>query len=285
MRLTVLLLLALVVFAQAPKRIEFEVASVRPVQLLDGVGARTPAASQMNDSNVRLAYLTFRDFVQRAYQVKAFQITGPEWTMTNRYDINATLPAGATTAQVPEMLRNLLTDRFGLKMHIAPKEFSVYRLTRGKRPFTPKESDPQAKEFDGLTVSGPRSGDGVQLNLPGGAIFTFAELKLDSKGMTMQQLANNLSNFLPLPVLDETGLTGHYDFRVDLIPEDYSMMMARAAANRGVSYPPQLLAQLDTMNPASLFAGLEKLGLTLEKGKASLDVIVIDDAKQMPSEN
>src|SRR5215469_10502817 len=132
-----------VVFSQTPKRLQFEVASARPAATLVGVGAQTPANAQVNPRQVRLTYLTMRDFITRAYRVRAYQVIGPEWIMSERYDINATLPEGATTAQVPEMLQSLLEDRFGLKVHQSQKEFTVYTLSRNKRPFTLTEVQPR----------------------------------------------------------------------------------------------------------------------------------------------
>jgi hypothetical protein len=64
--------------------------------------------------------------------VKAYQVVGLDWTMTERYDIIAALPEGATTAQLPEMFLALLEDRFGFKAHKSQKEFSVYTLERGE---------------------------------------------------------------------------------------------------------------------------------------------------------
>jgi uncharacterized protein (TIGR03435 family) len=53
---------------------------------------------------------------------------------TERFDVVATLPAGATPAQVPEMLQSLLAERFGLKIHKEKKGFPVYALVVGKSP-------------------------------------------------------------------------------------------------------------------------------------------------------
>ena len=66
------------------------------------------------------------------YKVELYQISGPDWITTSRFDVQATLPAGATKAQIPEMLQALLADRFGLTLHREPKEQSVYALLIGK---------------------------------------------------------------------------------------------------------------------------------------------------------
>ena len=116
-----------------PVKWEFEVASVRP-------SAPQSAENQVNiglhldGSQARIASFTFKDYVAMAYRVKAYQISGPDWTGTDRFDLNAKLPAGATSDQIPEMLQALLADRFQLKFHREKKELPVYALVLGKEP-------------------------------------------------------------------------------------------------------------------------------------------------------
>jgi len=278
------LLLAPLVFSQTPKRLEFEVASVRAATPNQGNGAQTPAAARLDPSQIRLNYLTMQDFIVRAYGVKAYQVIGPDWLKAERFDISATLPEGATVAQVPAMLQSLLEDRFGLKVHRSQKEFAVYMLTRSKRPFTLTKVEPRSPDSN-VTGVVPRPGNGVALGLARGGLFTLYDNKMDGKGMTMEMLANTLTPFIGLPTVNGTDIEGFYDFHFDLEPEDYGSMMMRAAAARGVSYPPQLLAQLESMSNPSFLSSLDKVGLKLERSKAPLEVINIDEVKKTPSEN
>lgn len=279
-----MLLLAPLVFSQTPKRLEFEVASVRAATPNQGNGAQTPAAARLDPSQIRLNYLTMQDFIVRAYGVKAYQVIGPDWLKAERFDISATLPEGATVAQVPAMLQSLLEDRFGLKVHRSQKEFAVYMLTRSKRPFTLTKVEPRSPDSN-VTGVVPRPGNGVALGLARGGLFTLYDNKMDGKGMTMEMLANTLTPFIGLPTVNGTDIEGFYDFHFDLVPEDYSSMMMRAAATRGVSYPPQLLAQMESMPNTSFLSSLDKVGLKLERSKAPLEVINIDEVKKTPSEN
>jgi uncharacterized protein (TIGR03435 family) len=221
MRLTFALLLAPFVFSQTPKRLQFEVASVRPVATLVGAGAQTPANAQVNPRQVRLTYLTMRDFITRAYRVRAYQVIGPEWIASERYDINATLPEGATTAQVPEMLQSLLEDRFGLKVHQSQKEFTVYTLNRNKRPFTLTEVQPRDSNNQVVTTGvnqANASRGGLALNLARGGLLVFADNKFDGKGMNMDMLANNMFLFLGLPTVNNTDVKGFYDIQIGVTP-------------------------------------------------------------------
>jgi uncharacterized protein (TIGR03435 family) len=284
MKLVLALLAAPLVFAQPPQRLEFEVASIRPAVPNQGNGAQTPASAQLNPSQIRLTYLTMKDFIVRAYGVKAYQIIGPEWFTTDRYDITATLPPGATTAQVPAMLQSLLETRFGLKLHRSQKEFDVYLLERGKRSFALTEVPPRDTGSN-LTGVAPSPGQGVALNVARGGLFTLSGNKLDGKGMTLEMFANTLAPFLGRPTLNRTDITGFYDIHLDLDPEDYQAMMMRAAASRGVQVPPELLNELAAVSNQSFHNGLDRIGLKLEKGKAPLEVLNIDGAQKMPTDN
>ena len=71
-------------------------------------------------------------FISRAYRVRSFQISGPQWMNTTRFDIFAKLPGGASPDQVLEMLQTLLAERFRLVLHRESKEFPVYMLVVGK---------------------------------------------------------------------------------------------------------------------------------------------------------
>jgi uncharacterized protein (TIGR03435 family) len=288
MRLPLALLLAPLVFSQTPKRLQFEVASVRPVATLVGAGAQTPNNAQINPRQVRLTYLTMRDLITRAYRVRAYQVIGPEWIASERYDISATLPEGATTAQVPEMLQSLLEDRFGLKAHKGQKEFTVYTLNRNKRPFTLTEVQPRDSDNQVTTtgVNQARSSPGgLALNLARGGLLVFADNKFEGKGMSMDMLANNMYVLTGLPAVNNTDVQGFYDIRIDVTPDDFNLMMGKAAVTRGVQYPVEVLAEINSSTPQSFLDGLDKVGLKVEKGKAPLDVINIDELKKTPTEN
>lgn len=283
MKVALALLLATGLFVQTPKRLEFEVASVRPAEPNQGQGPQTPAGAQTYESQIRLTYLTFRDLVVRAYQVRAYQVTGPDWINTERYDILATLPRGVTAPQ-PEMFQVLLEQRFGLKVRKAQKEFDVYTLERGKQPFTLKQV--QANEDTRTTgVAAPRAAGVITMNLARGATFSYGDAKFDGNAMTMDMLANQSSGFLTVPVINKTGVDGFYDLHFEVDPEDFQVMVMTAASKRGVSMPPEMLVELEARKPTTYFEALEKVGLKLERGKAMLDVIDIEDAKRMPTEN
>jgi len=95
-----------------------------------------------------------------------------------------------------------------------------------------------------------------------------------------------LERFLDRPVVDLTGVKGAYDVAFDLNPEDYRAMLIRAAVAAGLVMSPNALRTIDAApSPASLFDGLEKVGLKLETHRAPLDVLVVDSVRKTPTEN
>jgi uncharacterized protein (TIGR03435 family) len=96
----------------------------------------------------------------------------------------------------------------------------------------------------------------------------------------------NLERFSDRPIVDMSGLTGQYDFALDLTPEDYRSMLMRAAISAGVNLPPAALRLLDgSSSGVELSDALQQVGLKLEPRKAPLDVLVIDDALKTPTAN
>ncbi|MEP7353058.1 MAG: TIGR03435 family protein, partial [Acidobacteriota bacterium] len=269
--------------AQAPKRLEFDVASVRPAAD-QGRQPQTTAAATLNPSQIRLNYLTMQDFITRAYQVKAYQVVGPDWLTMQRYDISATIPEGRTTADVPAMMKTLLEDRFGIEVHKSKKEFTVYSLTRNKRPFTLVEVQPR-EQGGAVGVAPQPKGGGLSLNVAQGGLFTITPTTIEGKGITMDVMANNLSNFLGFPTVNGTGLQGFYDSNLTILPEDYQAMMLRAALARTGTLAPAAMDYANANGNVSFIEALDKAGLKLEKTKQMLDVINIDALKKVPTDN
>ncbi|HEY2014518.1 MAG TPA: TIGR03435 family protein [Bryobacteraceae bacterium] len=282
-------LASLPAFSQAPaERPEFEVASIRPSgptppQQL-GIGLHIDGAQ------VTCTYLSLKDYIGMAYRLKLYQISGPDWIGTERFDIAAKLPAGAPREQVPAMLQALLEDRFKIKLHRETKEFPVYALIVGKGGPKMKETPPDAGADStaapgAVNVSASGGRGGVSINLGAGSSFTFANNKLEGRKLTMPRFADTLARFMDRPVVDMTQLPGVYDFTLDITPEDFMAMQIRAAITAGVVLPPQALAMLEGVSGDSFFAAVQTLGLKLDSRKAPLEVVVIDKAEKAPTEN
>lgn len=266
---------------------EFEVASVKP--------SEAPAEHSVNvgvhvdGAQCRVNYFSLKDLIRVAYRVKDYQVLGPDWIASERFDVSATIPAGAG-GQVNEMLQSLLEQRFALKTHRDHKEFPVYALVTAKGGVKMKEAvESDAEKADAakapVEVEAQGGPNGVGINLGHGSSFTFADNKFQATKIDMTHVVEMLSRFLDRPVVDMTQLTGKYDFKLELTPEDYRAMLIRSAVAAGVSLPPQALQLLDGATDASLHSALAGIGLKLDPRKAPLEVIVVDHAEKTPTAN
>jgi uncharacterized protein (TIGR03435 family) len=270
----------------SPSHLEFEVASVR--HSLDSRPEAVSVGLRMDGSQARISFYAIRDYIAMAYRVRSSQVNGPDWMAMERFDLNAKLPAGATAAQVPEMLQAFLTDRFQLKMHREKKEFPVYALIVGKGPLKLKETPPGAGASDSkgavdMAVTGGASG--VSMNLGNGSYYSFGNNKFEAGRVSMDGLVRMLETYVDRPILNLTELKGNYDLTLNLTPEDYQAMLIHAAVNNGVVLPPQALRLMDTGSTASLLDALQQVGLKLDARKSPLDALVIDQILKTPTEN
>jgi len=273
------------VAGHAQETFEFEVASVKPFSIGQIDGAVTLGA-KIDGAQVRLLGLAMRDLLATAYKVKLYQLNGPEWIQTERYDIQAKLPAGVSPEKLPEMTQALLAERFGLKVHREKKEMPVYVLLVGKPPLRLREVavDPNAPPPRAVEVSGTGSAAGISVNLGNGSSYTFAGGKLTGTKITAPNIAAVLERFTDRPVLDLTELKGTYDFEFQVSPEETQTLMIRAAVAAGVQLPPQALRLLDGGgNPIE--NGAEQLGLKIEGRRMPVDIIVIDQIQKTPTDN
>lgn len=284
--LTLSVLVSVAVFGQDPSRLEFEVASVR-----SSPSSRPDQASlglHMDGSQARIAFFAMREYLAMAYRVRPSQITGPDWIATERFDINAKLPAGATASQIPEMLQALLADRFQLKVHRDKKDVPVYALILGKGPLKLKETPPDASagEPQGtVNVGATGSAAGISANLGNGSYYTFANNKFEAGKISVDALVRMLSAYTDRPILNLTELKGNYDLTLNLTPEDYRAMLIQGAVNSGAVLPPEVLRLLDGSAATSLFDAVQQLGLKMDVRRAPLDVLVIDQVLKTPKEN
>jgi uncharacterized protein (TIGR03435 family) len=270
-------------------------------------GPGTSDPGQITYSNMAI-----KNLVVAAYGVKTYQVSGPSWMDTERFDIVAKVPKGASKDDVKLMLQNLLADRFKLTLHREKKDLPMYALVVGKSGPKMKESppdDPNAKDaakdrgaddadaqkarqaLENAVRAGGR--DGAMPQLPPGAgpgtrmMMMPGRMRMMSTKQTMAQFAEALGNQMDRPVVDQTGLTKNYDFTLDFAPE------GGGRGPMGVTLPPPppggdggTPAEPDSQAASSLFTALqEQLGLKLEQKKGPVDLLVVDRLEKTPTEN
>ncbi len=281
------ILLTGLLLAQSP---QFEVASVRP--FVPGPG-QVAGGLHFDGAQVRGVALSLRDYLATAYRFKATLISGPDWTATERYDISATLPEGSTKAQVPEMLQTLLAERFEVKLHKQKKGLPIYALVLAKGPPKLKELPPDPNEDkandEPVGMANVATivavGNGVSVNYARGASFSVGDNRIEVRKLPLWVFCRNLERYSDRQIVDMTGLTGAYNFTIEVTPEDYVAMMLRSAVIRGANLPPEAQKLLDSSSPSALSDALQQVGLKLEARRSPLDTLVIDSALKTPTAN
>jgi uncharacterized protein (TIGR03435 family) len=183
------------------------------------------------------------------------------WLNDVRFDINArAVDRKADDDEIRVMVRALLADRFGMKTHQEQKEQQVYSLTVAKNG--PKFHPTGTKDASRF----------VESTTDGSSGFSEDKTGAIAERVRMPQVADKISQLLSRIVIDKTGLTGHYDFRLDLAP----YMATDPDGKEG--------GKADIMS--ILFAGFnDQLGLKLEAGKQTVDLLVVDSINKTATEN
>jgi uncharacterized protein (TIGR03435 family) len=273
-----LLIVSLVLLGQDQP--QFEVASIKPAGPLSPdvvLGLRADGAQ------VHISWASIKDLIYIGYHIRRYQISGPDWLGGDKFDVAAKIPEGTSQRTIAEMMQNLLKERFKLKTHWDKKELPVYTLELSRRAPDLKEATPPEKEV--FFPMGNIRGMSSIIDWGSGSRFTFADGVLDAKKLNMDQFTEWLGNFMDRPVINNTGLKGYYDFSLKLSPQDFQMMFIWAAMNGGSTNPPEVATRMDGLSLDSLMSGLKQVGLKLDHGKGSVDVLVIDTVEKKPTEN
>lgn len=245
----VLLIAAALLYPASAATLAFEVASIKPAPPPKGQGVSVRVSQ--DKGRIAMTNVSLRDVLTRAYRIKVQQLFTPDWMESTRFDITAKLPAGSSKDQVPEMLQALLSDRFKLQMHKESKVMSVYALI-------PARGGTKLHEFNeegGLHINGSPTG------------------RTMTGKVSMSALAESLSGMLDRPVVDMTGIQGSYEVDLTWAPEE-------------TAAPPDSKTGDSKADAPTIFTALqEKMGLKLEARKAPMDIIVVDHAEKIPTDN
>jgi uncharacterized protein (TIGR03435 family) len=249
--LTAALLTALPAVAQtaAPaKPITFAVSTVKPAKGAGGM------SFMYIPSGLTIENVTLENVIRDAFQLQEDQLFNtPSWAKTVHYDIEAKVDdedretlKKLTFPERAAMVQALLADRFHLKAHTETRELPVFNLVVAKSglKMTPTPPPPAGEE-------GKRRNQGIR----GG------RGELNGMNCPIEVLVRVLSNTTHHLVVDKTGLTGHYDFKITFTDEN-----AQPSA--------------DNTAPSIYTALQEQLGLKLDSAKAQMPVLVVDQIDQ-----
>lgn len=235
-------------------RVEFEVASIKPWVAPSGPGrggmmlGMRGGPGTADPEQITYSGLPLRLLLMNAYDVRTYQITGPSWLDSERFDIVAKVPSGTTKEQARVMLQNLLADRFGLKLHHETKDSQIYELVIDKNgpKFKPtaiaETSGTPDKEPPQLLPPGPPKLDkngfpqlpdrpGLMMMMTMGTGGPRA--RMVAKAQTIAQIVQMLGNQVNRPVVDKTGLTGKYDLTLE-----FAFEPGAGGGPKGLMLPP-----------------------------------------------
>ena len=243
--------------AQAPSAPSFTVATIKPSDAPNPGGFMTfPAPGRLSAPNFPLQML-----IGFAYSGEGagLEVTGgPDWIRQDRYNVQAQAEGTPTQPELRLMLRTLLAERFGLKVHTDSKPIDVYEMVLAR---SDGKLGPKVEPFDGECVPGARVCQAL-INPNGFNIV----------GNTMGMVANLLSNRggLGRRVVDKTGVTGRFTVKFEF---PYGQANAKAA--------PDPLAS----EGVSIFTAVqEQIGVKLQPGKGTQPLLVVDSVAR-PTEN
>ena len=230
------------VYGQSAAGPQFEVASVKP-------STADPSSSGMSTGNGRLTAInvTLKRCIMGAYGVGPNQVFGgPDWLDSDRFEIVAKAEQPVGDHILMTMLQTLLADRFKLALHREAKPIEAYVLE--------------------VTKNGPKlkKGDG------GGAKTSNGRGDIVATNATMDRFAEILSRQMDLPVVNQTGLDGVFNLRLQWTPES--------------ARPGQLSKDVVIEGPSIFTAIQEQLGLRLHTEKVPIEVLMVDHAEK-PTDN
>jgi uncharacterized protein (TIGR03435 family) len=311
-----------------PKKLSFEVASVKPSELdMMKIAAQVQAGNMpkvgahVDGSQAKYTWVTLKDLITLAYKVKPFQITGPDWLGTERFDIVAKLPDGASKDDVPEMLQSLVEERFKLAVHRDTQEHPILALVAGKGgpklqsspeaaaidesvPLKPGEQSIDGPDGPIRVMADPKTGGGT-MNMGKKGTMNFKmdpatmSMHMEFSQVTMEGFADMLTQFSQMAggggrqVKDMTELKGNYQVSLDISMADLMAMAqsqgfgvpgAAGGAGGAAAATPGAGAS-DPSGNSSLFNAVAALGLKLEQRKAPVEQLIVDHAEKTPTEN
>lgn len=306
---------------------EFDVATIKPSAPPDfqriaadmRAGKMPRIGPHVDAARAEYFYMSLKDLIVTAYGVKPYQVEGPSWLGEERFDVEATIPEGATKDNVPAMLQSLLADRFKLVVHRDKTEHKVLALVVGKggpklkeSPTAPQDIDPNAPLQPGETKMETADGEIRMLRKPDGTTvmnmgkrgtmtmkfdMSSQSIHTESSMVTMDGFADMLTNLMQLggngglQVMNMTGLKGNYEVAVDISLASI-MALARSqgvdvggGAGGGTQAHEPANAASDPQGGETVYSSVDKLGLKFDERKATVERLVVDHAEKAPSEN
>ena len=245
----------------------FDVATIRPTPPPDA-NFHVSVSSPPHSSRFEATNLPVKALLQIAYGFDVPVVGAPDWVANTFYNIEARSDEAAdarlaklTNNEVRLEKRNafrvLLAERLGVKTHLETRSTSLYNLVVGKGGVKMQAVPPPPPPANGEAPPAPPPADVKAHGSQHG-------LEFDGSNASMRAICGALSSMVEAPVVDQTGLTGTYN---------YTLQFGREWSER------------DTESWPSIFTAVqEQLGLKLEAAHESVPNLVVDHITK-PTEN
>ena len=267
---------------------------------------------------------TLMMLMTQAYNAQPWELTIPSFMDSERFEVTAKVPEGATEAQFRLMLQALLAERFKLTVHREKKELQTYELQVAKGGSKLKESGPEppaapatgdggtpvpaAPVPAGPTIGGngraplPRDKDGFPIFPKGpdnkglSTMVMRGRARMQADTVSMEEFVKQLSTMLGKPVSDATGLQAKYDFMLTYdpastgggrgLPGGFGAPTSGSGSGlSGAGSPLESTGSDDAALPTIFGALQSQLGLKLEQKKGTAEIMVVDHVEKTPTEN
>jgi bla regulator protein BlaR1 len=221
----------------------------------------------LDDGSFMARGITLQRLIEMAYNVQEAQVSGPEELKSKKFDIDAKLdPAATETFRKLKSAQHKFDDQLALKALLNNQFKLVWHYETANLP-----------AYDLVIAEG---GSKMQESKMGRFIH-LERGELDSQGVPIRILTDQLSQILGQTVLDKTGLTGNYAFTLHWTPdaaENARFRDAEIAAGAPAPGSP------DPNGPPLVTALEQQLGLKLESHTAPVQTLVVDHV-EFPTEN
>ncbi len=279
--------------SQAGSKQEFEVASVKQntsdIDTSMNVAENHANGGSLSGTNVRLIAYIYFAYKLTGNQFQLLMPQLPKWVVDDRFDVQARADGNPTRDQMRLMLRHLLSDRFKLAMHYETRQLPVFALalaTPGKLGphIQPHRNDsscaiPSANPPSAPTQAAMVAGDGLPTvcdSIEGMPSSPTGRLRVGARRVSLGLLASTMAQMgnFNWPVLDQTGLSGTFDFTFEWTPQ------FNGPGTPGANPSQKFLTE---SGPTFLDDLQQQLGLKLEPQVGTTEVLVFDHA-ELPAE-
>jgi uncharacterized protein (TIGR03435 family) len=290
-------------FAQSPSipqwqsaaggKMSFEVASIRQSKPgvepsnngeLDFSSAYPPTGGLFTTTSDLLGYIIFAYKIVDASQIPSLVNQLPKWAQTDEFDIQARAENhNPTKDQMRLMMQSLLADRFKLAIHIETRQLPVYALVLDEPGKPGPQLQPHPDDVPCNNPNEPAPAD-TTLEPPSfcGAVqswpvnnqrhFRMMNVTMGQIAAFFAAIAGGPGGMDHRPMLDQTGLSGRFDFNIQFLP------VSNSPRSPGADAMPE------APGPTFTEALKSQLGLKLEKQTGPVEVFVIEHVER-PSEN